>query len=343
VHEDDNFELMALLPLLYLLVLLYCVAAAILLPFGLPLFRDGEMSSVLCAAGAIAVCVAALYLVRQSPRRVLSPAVAKAASFSASVIILSCSSYIATVAYFAIKPAIPLINRHHYDQVLTEVQQKLFDGISPSLWLIHQASGHELQFFDASYNMFMPFLAVSLMIAVYAKGLRGGVHLSIAQFIGLFVGLIIALIFPTNGPIFEHPATFLPKLADTLSGHLAQDLVASARVYHHDPLRAPLLAGIAAMPSYHVFSWACGLLYWRYLPRWVLAIGVLACALDWLSTVALGWHYALDGVVSLLLVYPAWKMSNGFIRLATPDSKRFPARPMDLPEPLPAAASGPGR
>jgi membrane-associated phospholipid phosphatase len=139
-----------------------------------------------------------------------------------------------------------------------------------------------------------------------------------------------------------HSATFLPNLAHTISGHLAKHLVKATGNYLHDPARVPLLAGIAAMPSYHVFSWACGLLYWRYLSRWVLAIGIFACALDWLSTVALGWHYALDGAVAVLLVYAAWKVSEVFIRWATP-GKGVLARSMDQPEPLPAAASGSGR
>lgn len=317
MHELDNYEPNVLLPLLYLLVIIYCFVAVVL-PINLPLFRQDEFFALLFASTVIVICTATIHIVLSEALGPLTPAVAKAMLFSSSIIVLSFSSYIATEAYFAVKPAIPLINSHDYDQTIGKLQRELFYGISPSLWIIHQESRSELQMFDLAYNMFMPFLAASLMIAVYVKGLKGGVQLSIAQFIGLFVCLIVALIFPTRGPIFQHPATFFPRLAHTMSGHLAEYLLVSARTYVQDPSRVPLLAGIAAMPSYHVFSWACGLMYWRHLPRWAFAIGILACALDWLSTVALGWHYALDGAVALLLVYPAWKTSECFMRLATP-------------------------
>jgi hypothetical protein len=317
MHENDNFELTALLPLFYLLGLLYLIAALILWPFGLPLFRRGELPSVLSAVAAMTFCIAMLYIIRQAPAGAITPAVIKAALFSSSVIILSFACYVASVPYFAVKPAIPLINGHNYDQALVLLQQRLFAG-SPSAWIINKIGGRELNLLDLSYNLFVPFLSISLMISVYVRGLRGGVQLNVAQFIGLFICLLIALIFPTRGPLFQHPAVYLPKLADTMSGHLARYLQAAAIEYTRDPARVPLLAGIAAMPSYHVYSWACGLVYWRYLPRWALAIGVGFCALDWLSTIGLGWHYALDGAVALLLVFPVWQLAARFVRLTTP-------------------------
>jgi hypothetical protein len=338
MREIDNFDIAALLPLAYLLGLLYIIAALILWPFGLPLFRHGQLSGVMSAGAAITFCLATLYIVRQAPAGAITPGIVKAALFSASVIILSFSSYIASVPYFAIKPAIPLINGHDYDQALALFQQRLFDGVSPSAWIISKISGREVDFLDFSYNLLIPFLSLSLMIAVYTKGLRGGVQLNIAQFVGLFICLLIALAFPTKGPLFQHPALYFPKLTNTASGHLAQYLVATGAQYLRDPTDAPLLAGIAAMPSYHVYSWGCALIYWRYLPRWALAIGIAVCALDWLSTIGLGWHYALDGVVALLLVFPVWKFTDSFVRLATP-AKRPLARPIAEPGALPFPAS----
>lgn len=340
MQERDDFDVAVLLPLLYLLGALYIVAAIVLWPFGLPVLRHGQFFGVLGASAAITFCVATLCIVRQAPSGAITPAVAKAALFSSSVIILSFSSYIVSIPYFAIKPAIPLINGHNYDHALLLFQQRLFDGISPSAWIISKIGGREVDFLDFSYNLFIPFLSLSLMIAVYTNGLRGGVHLNIAQFLGLFICLLIALVFPTRGPLFQHPAMYFPKLADTASGHLAHYLLATAKEYARDPAQVPLLAGIAAMPSYHVYSWGCALAYWRHLPRWALAIGIGLCALDWLSTVGLGWHYALDGLVALLLVYPVWKLTDGFIRLTSPalQSATRPAQPNVVPSP----ASGVG-
>lgn len=339
MHEQDNFSIRMLFPLLYLLIILYGISALIVLPFGLPIIRDGEASGLVVAVVAAGFGLAALHFILGSERgRSITPSVRQAALFSASVTILSFGSYIATNAYFVIKPAIPIINSRNYDHDLVQFSAWLFGGTLPSLWLIERVSEWQLFALDVSYNLFMPGLALSLMFAVYVQGLKGGVRLSIAQFIGLFVCLLIALLFPSQGPIFVYEDAFQSKLGGLPSGHMAQYLLAGVADYAHDPHGVPLVAGIAAMPSYHVFSWACGFMYWRYLPKPVLAIGVLACALNWLSTVALGWHYALDGLVSLLLVVPVWKISDEFIRLAlrmTP----LPVRSLAVSETVPAGVS----
>jgi hypothetical protein len=66
MHETDNFELVALPPRSYLLAFLCVVAALILWPSGLPLFRSGQLMSVLTAAAAMTFCAATLYIVRHA-------------------------------------------------------------------------------------------------------------------------------------------------------------------------------------------------------------------------------------------------------------------------------------
>ena len=44
--------------------------------------------------------------------------------------------------------------------------------------------------------------------------------------------------------------------------------------------------------------------------RW-LAWGLIGYAIVlWIGTVHLGWHYAVDGEASALLIYPIWRLSG---------------------------------
>jgi hypothetical protein len=68
--------------------------------------------------------------------------------------------------------------------------------------------------------------------------------------------------------------------------------------------------GVSAFPSLHValpLLGACAA--WPRM-RW-LAWGLLGYAIVlWIGTVHLGWHYAVDGEASALLIYPIWWLSG---------------------------------
>jgi hypothetical protein len=206
MDERQNFSLSTLLPLAYLILLLYGVAALILLPFGLPLLRKGEAFSVFEALSLIALCAFALYFIQHSVLcRAISSPVRKAAQLSAAVIILSFASYITTVSYFSVKPAIGIVNHHNYDAAFITIERWLFGGILPSLWLIERVDGWQLTALDISYHLFMPFLAFSLMVAVYYEGLKGGQieHCPISRIIHLFDHLAAVSV--------ERPALRIPR------------------------------------------------------------------------------------------------------------------------------------
>jgi hypothetical protein len=71
-----------------------------------------------------------------------------------------------------------------------------------------------------------------------------------------------------------------------------------------------LIEGIAAMPSVHV---ALPVLYalaaWKLHRRLGILFGAYAL-LIFLGSVHLGWHYAVDGYVTLLIVPMVWWLSG---------------------------------
>jgi len=69
-------------------------------------------------------------------------------------------------------------------------------------------------------------------------------------------------------------------------------------------------AGISATPSVHVglaFIMPRGAFLMRPFYGWMMSLYVV---LVWIASVHLGWHYALDGAVALLLAAVIWKVSD---------------------------------
>ncbi|NMW31059.1 hypothetical protein HKD42_03185 [Altererythrobacter sp. RZ02] len=72
-------------------------------------------------------------------------------------------------------------------------------------------------------------------------------------------------------------------------------------------------SGITAMPSMHV---AIAFLFWlavrQHSRRWGMAFGIFF-AITWISSVHLAYHYAVDGLVSVIAVAALWKLSQVII------------------------------
>ncbi len=207
-----------------------------------------------------------------------------------------------------LKPAISVLNAAHYDLELETIERTLFGGVLPSAWLITHSPGAAVHIWDFIYDLFGMFLFVSMMIAVQYEGMRGGARFVFALSAGLCVCLVVAVVFPTRGPLFVHPEWF-GVLHDTESGRLARYLSHTVQQYTAAPGVRYAVAGIAAMPSFHVVSWTCGWLCWRPLPLNLRVVGVILVLCNWASTVVLGWHYALDGLVGIVIAVCVFRLA----------------------------------
>ena len=148
----------------------------------------------------------------------------------------------------------------------------------------------------------------------------------VLTWIGL--GTVLATLVPSAGPCFYQAATGTPGPYGPLMRFL--EGVAPPAIFETQrglwtavaEGRVVVGGGVSAFPSLHVampLLGACAA--WRS-SRW-LAYAFLAYALVlWIGTIHLGWHYAVDGEVSALLIYPIWRLSGW---LATSE----PGRPAD--------------
>ena len=71
-----------------------------------------------------------------------------------------------------------------------------------------------------------------------------------------------------------------------------------------------LATGISAMPSVHIAqATLVALIAWTSRWWFFRALGLLFLIVLQLSTVALGWHYAIDGYVAACLTWIFWRLS----------------------------------
>jgi len=73
-----------------------------------------------------------------------------------------------------------------------------------------------------------------------------------------------------------------------------------------DQRQGRLGLGISAFPSVHVGIAALVMVYFVSLSRVTAVFGIAYCALTQWSSVIYGWHYAIDGYASILMVIAVW-------------------------------------
>ena len=122
------------------------------------------------------------------------------------------------------------------------------------------------------------------------------------------------MVFMAAGPIYVQRLTgdtrFAP-LSDRLFGLTDPDIPAwrlPDLLWNAYAKGEPFLgSGISAFPSMHVALSTLIFLLARGTNRWLGWMGLAYLAFTLIGSVHLGWHYALDGYASILLVVGFWR------------------------------------
>lgn len=127
------------------------------------------------------------------------------------------------------------------------------------------------------------------------------------------LGTVMAAALASVGPIFYDTFIGGARFAD-LRGALDQSdaarpvLAIANRLYSaHVHGAEDVFAGISAMPSIHVAVATLNALFFSQLNRWLGRIAWGFAALTLFCSVYFGWHYAVDGYVSVLAVLAIWR------------------------------------
>jgi len=230
-------------------------------------------------------------------------------------------------AFTSLKTAIPYIQPFAHDVMLMEIDRALHFGRHPWEWLL-PVLGYPLVtsaisllykcwfgfiyffFFWQAFSMTDPALRMRYLLSYVLSwsllGSLAAVGLSSAG--PCYFGLV------TDGP--DPYAPLLQYLTDADQSFRNWSLIAQDYLWQNyqrggvDPA-----SGISAMPSVHVaIATLQALLGWQ-ISRKVGWLTTAYCAVVMIGSVHLGWHYAIDGYVSILAVVMIWKAVGWALRL----------------------------
>ncbi len=152
-------------------------------------------------------------------------------------------------------------------------------------------------------------MPVTIAIAlVWTRATRAGEWYVTAVAIDWALGAVLYVVLPTVGPIYSDPRTFA-ALPETYVSRLQESMGADRVAVLADPVGAGTLQTIAAFASLHVgiMVTICLIVELIKMPRWVRVSSWVFLALTCLSTVYLGWHFAIDVVAGAALgAFAVW-------------------------------------
>ena len=204
-------------------------------------------------------------------------------------------------AFLAWKAQLPLWRPYALDTALATLDHRLHH-VDPWTWLTVPGV---LPVYEAVYAAWFSVLAVVVTWMAWRADTRYFLAFALT-WIGL--GTVVPLLLPAAGPLFLAGLTGDARFAE-LSARLPP-FTRDAR----DALWALYHAGrpssISAFPSLHVaMPWLATLAAWR-VSRPIAGLLAAYTVLVVLASVALGWHYAVDGEASLILVPIVWWMAG---------------------------------
>jgi hypothetical protein len=222
--------------------------------------------------------------------------------------------------FFTAKSLIPHLNPYKSDPAIAELEKSLHLGHYPHEWVIPFTDSLHLSFaLDTAYLIWF---AVMYAVLAYNVFIDSDINRRL-RFLWTFalswilLGTLLATGLSSTGPLFF--GNFYPDIADPYKDLVAHFDALAAKGQNLSTARGRdlLLAwtkgdriinlnAISAMPSMHVaVAWMTAL-YARTIGKAVFAAALAFFVLILWGSVYFGYHYALDGYVSIVAVSLLW-------------------------------------
>jgi hypothetical protein len=215
----------------------------------------------------------------------------------------------ATIMMFVnLKQFIPAIDERLYDSPLWRLDNVLHFGIDPAVVVSELAAEYGLlPWLDRAYLLFYPAQVIVPLLFLVAPKLRPQRgRFFFAYCLLWMLGGVMYVTWPTLGPIYYRSSRFWLEQAPYAT-YLQEMLMRDYVRFRTDPTfyTVKLYQGVAALPSLHVGVLA---LFAITTARWraLSALLWLLTAITFVGSLALGWHYAIDGYAGALLALGAW-------------------------------------
>lgn len=227
--------------------------------------------------------------------------------------------------YFsAIKSAIPTLHPYNWDATFIQLDRLLFFGHDP--WRVLQPFIGYAPITAALALVYTAWLALNyvgcawLLFARISNTLRRQFFMCFALSWSV-IGGIMATLFASYGPAFIGPLTgnshyvVLRAYLRGVNEHMPV-VTLSVQNYllsHFRDNDHGLGSGISAMPSMHVAICFMFYLTAREISPWLGRMFFIFFVIIWIGSVHLAYHYAVDGLVSVVAVWLLWKASGRFL------------------------------
>lgn len=223
------------------------------------------------------------------------------------------------------KNMIPVIHPFSWDPALSEWDRMLHFGRHPWQWL-HPLLQFAVVTATISFFYKLWFFHKYVMVVWQAFSLKRPQlrnQFLITMLLSWIInGFVLALIFSSAGPCYFH--YFYPDLPNPYEGLMnflrqshermeVMDLWAMDYLLQaYKAKTANLFSGISAFPSMHVsVALMNALVAWR-IHRGLGAVFALYLGVIMIGSVHIGWHYAVDGYMSLVTTTLIWLMVGRF-------------------------------
>jgi uncharacterized membrane protein len=215
-----------------------------------------------------------------------------------------------------------------FDTVLADLDKALHFGVDPWRYLRFLENDVALRLIEINYNAVWFIVCFGTLYwfvtSPRADRLRNRYVLS-ALLLWMIIGNLLAGIFMSAGPVyFGHVTGDTARFSEQLvfiarsAGQFSSAADYQAYLWHlHSTGSEGFGSGISAFPSMHLALITLNALFALELSRRLGLIAFAYVALVQLSSVYLGWHYAVDGYFSILaagLVYYATRWAEPWLR-----------------------------
>lgn len=240
-------------------------------------------------------------------RRLFSP------RFAAELVLATVAVHATLLLFVNLKQLVPAFNPTLWDSPLWRWDARLHLGHEPAAEIHRWAGEHGwLDLLDQAYLLFFPAQVVVPLLFLLSARLRPDRGRFFFAYCLLWMaGSAVYVLWPSLGPVYYRPSRFLwmdqAPYAQRLQWLLIQDYVR----FRADPSYATvkLYYGVAALPSLHVGLLALFAIATRRMRLLAGALGLLT-ALTFVGSLALGWHYAIDGYAGALLAACCWAVAG---------------------------------
>lgn len=231
-----------------------------------------------------------------------------------------------SICFCTVKSVFYFMAWHDLDHSLSQLDY-MIHGKYPHEYLLPLAQKYNLErAMEVAYIVWFPVMMIANSYAIFfdKDTLRRKQYLWGYTLSWIVCGTLLALIFYSVGPIFYNMAQ--PSMPDPYvglrswlstanNGDPAFMFNASKEFYDIavDNIH-PDVNGVSAMPSLHVGICWLNTLYGFRLNRWLGIVLALFTGVIMISSVTLGWHYAVDGYVCIAVMTVLWYVTGSMLR-----------------------------